>query len=401
MNLLKNKRKLSGGALTFAMFFALIVSMGIPGKVYAEESVSINDTTPMEYKVTQGGVTPSNGAVEWSKDSTSGVVTIKLKGNLLGMITIDEGGSYIFDANRYVIFPGVEGNGRQNNAIDGNWMLNEDYTLILKGDGKYYPGEDQTIYDLSSNGKEIYVENGMFIFEDEYSSGPSLFVNKAGDANVSVAYYLNDGTWNISTISSYTDGHAKSSYFSWNNPCKRYVVKQGAIGENDKNGLINMPDPLYIRYYPNPAQSSNPGNPGQGGQNPSNPPTNPPSNPTNPGGNTTTDVSGTNYHSDETVVVIITEGEKYVKNVLAQLEKAPVNGKVIIDTKDWYCFNRTLAEKVTSMKEVDVTVKYGYQGKKYEVTIPAGSDIVSLLDENGFVGFRYLDAVFGGRKITE
>lgn len=369
--------------------------MGIPGKVYAEESVSINDTTPMEYKVTQGGVTPSNGAVEWSKQGD--VVTIKLKGNLLGMITIDEGGSYIFDANRYVIFPGVEGNGRQNNAIDGNGMLNEDYTLILKGDGKYYPGNHQTIYDLSFSGKKIYVENGMFIFAEEDSSGPSLSVNKAGDANVSVAYYLNDGTWYIPTISSYTDGHAESSYSSGSNPCKRYVVKQGAIGENDKNGLINMPDPLYIRYYPNPAQPSNPGDSGQGGQNPSQQP----SNPTNPGGNTTTGVSGTNYHSDETVVVIITEGEKYVKNVLAQLEKAPVNGKVIIDTKDWYCFNRTLAEKVTSMKEVDVTVKYGYQGKKYEVTIPAGSDIVSLLDENGFVGFRYLDAVFGGRKITE
>lgn len=395
MNLLKNKRKLSGGALTFAMFFALIVSMGIPGKVYAEGSVSIDDTTPMEYKVTQEGVTPSNGAVEWSKQGD--VVTIKLKGNLLGMITIDEGGSYIFDANRYVIFPGVAGNGRQNNAIDGNWMLNEDYTLILKGDGKYYPGNDNTIYDLSFFGKKIYVENGMFIFAEENSSGPSLSVNKAGDANVSVAYYLNDGTWNIPTISSYTDGHAESSYSSGSNPCKRYVVKQGAIEDNDKNGLINMPDPLYIRYYPNPAQSSNPGDSGQGGQNPSEQP----SNPTNPGGNTTTDVSGTNYHSDETVVVIITEGEKYVKNVLAQLEKAPVNGKVIIDTKDWYCFNRTLAEKVTSMKEVDVTVKYGYQGKKYEVTIPAGSDIVSLLDENGFVGFRYLDAVFGGRKITE
>ena len=40
-------------------------------------------------------------------------------------------------------------------------------------------------------------------------------------------------------------------------------------------------------------------------------------------------------------------------------------------------------------------------GQKYEVTIPAGSDIVSLLDENGYVGFRYLDAVFGGKEITE
>ena len=86
---------------------------------------------------------------------------------------------------------------------------------------------------------------------------------------------------------------------------------------------------------------------------------------------------------------------------MEQLATVPTDGKVVIDTKDWYCFNRTMAEKVTNMKDVAVTIKYIYQGKRYEVTIPAGSDIVSLLGETGFVGFRYLDLVFGGREITE
>ena len=389
MNLLKNKRKLSGRALTFAMYIAIIVSMGIPGKVYAEGSVSINETTPMEYKVTQGGVTPSNGAVEWSKDSTSGVVTIKLKGNLLGMITIAEGGSYIFDANGHVIFPGVEGEGRQNNAIDGNYMLGDDIELTIRGNGTYYPGADNLIYLHSVNTKNLYIESGFFNNDDILAT--KIYVDKVGTDNACLFKV------NSSNSIEFTEEKTEINVRNYG----AFMVKQGTISEEDKAYVQHMPDPLGLRYYPNPTQSSNPGNPGQGGQNPSNPPTNPPSNPTNPGGNTTTGVSGTNYHSDETSVVIITEGEKYVKNVLAQLEKTPVNGKVIIDTKDWYCFNRTLAEKVTSMKEVDITVKYGYQGKKYEVTIPAGSDIVSLLDENGFVGFRYLDAVFGGRKITE
>ena len=379
------------------MFFALIVSMGIPGKVYAEESVSINETTPMEYKVTQGGVTPSNGAVEWSKQGD--VVTIKLKGNLLGMITIAQGGNYILDANTFAIYPGEE----FDNVIDGNFWLSDKFTLTLTGNGKYYAGELRFFYIPGSAHSEtkICVENGMFQ-NNQNDENTKVSVIRTGNTNVEVVYYSKDGNNNESfghkEITTYVDNrYGNSDSFR----CYRYMVKQEVINDDDRNGLKNMLDPLQLSYYPNPTQSSNPGNPGQGGQNPSNPPTNPPSNPTNPGGNTTTGVSGTNYHSDETVVVIITEGEKYVKNVLAQLEKAPVNGKVIIDTKDWYCFNRTLAEKVTSMKEVDVTVKYGYQGKKYEVTIPAGSDIVSLLDENGFVGFRYLDAVFGGRKITE
>ena len=382
------------------MFFALIVSMGIPGKVYAEESVSINDTTPMEYKVTQEGVTPSNGAVEWSKQGD--VVTIKLKGNLLGMITIDEGGSYIFDANGYVIFPGVEGNGGQNNAIDGNFLLGADIELTIRGNGTYYPGAHNLIYLHSGDTKNLYIESGFFNNDD--ISATKIYVDKVGTDNACL--------FKVNSPNSIEFTEEETEINVWNYGA--FMVKQGTISEEDKAYVQNMPDPLGLMYYPNPTQPSNPGDSGQGGQNPSQQPSNPgdsgqggqnpseqPSNPTNPGGNTTTGVSGTNYHSDETSVVIITEGEKYVKNVLAQLEKAPANGKVIIDTKDWYCFNRTLAEKVTSMKEVDVTVKYGYQGKKYEVTIPAGSNIVSLLNENGFVGFRYLDAVFGGREITE
>ena len=99
------------------------------------------------------------------------------------------------------------------------------------------------------------------------------------------------------------------------------------------------------------------------------------------------------------VVIVIPEGQKYTDDVIEQLSVVPTDGKVVIDTNDWYCFNRTLAEKVTNMKDVTVTIKYKYQGKRYEVVIPSGSDIVSLLDENGFVGFRYLDAKFGGREL--
>lgn len=115
--------------------------------------------------------------------------------------------------------------------------------------------------------------------------------------------------------------------------------------------------------------------------------------------NTTSD--NNEYEFVEPVIIVVPEGQKYVDDVMEQLATVPTDGKVVIDTKDWYCFNRTMAEKVTNMKDVTVTIKYKYQGKRYEVTIPAGSDVVSLLGETGFVGFRYLDLVFGGREITE
>ena len=148
----------------------------------------------------------------------------------------------------------------------------------------------------------------------------------------------------------------------------------------------------------------------QPGDNPNNQPGTNPSNPNNPneGGITPpisvdNSVGGYAGNGEEvaSVVIVITAGQKYVENVLEQLSAVPTDGKVVIDTEDWYCFNRTLAEKIVDRKDIAVTINYKYQGKKYEVTIPAGSDVVSLLDENGFVGFRYLDAVFGGREITE
>lgn len=40
-----------------------------------------------------------------------------------------------------------------------------------------------------------------------------------------------------------------------------------------------------------------------------------------------------------------------------------------------------------------VTVNYMYEGNSYVLTIPAGTDVDLLMDENGFGGFRYIEKV--------
>ncbi|MGN0376773.1 MAG: hypothetical protein ACI4ED_03980 [Suilimivivens sp.] len=54
-----------------------------------------------------------------------------------------------------------------------------------------------------------------------------------------------------------------------------------------------------------------------------------------------------------------------------------------------------LAEK----PDLNLTINYTYQHKKYTVTIPAGTDVMALLNEEGYCGFRYLDQQFGGKEI--
>lgn len=75
--------------------------------------------------------------------------------------------------------------------------------------------------------------------------------------------------------------------------------------------------------------------------------------------------------------------------------------EIMIETQRWVSFNRTVFEAMAMRPELSVTVRYRYNGRRYEVTIPAGAEVNDLTDENGFCGFRYLDQAFGGREITD
>lgn len=77
------------------------------------------------------------------------------------------------------------------------------------------------------------------------------------------------------------------------------------------------------------------------------------------------------------------------------------SGEAVIETERWISFNRTVLEEIAGKPQTALTIRYRYDGKQYEVTIPPGAEVNELADENGFCGFRYLDQVFGGREIAE
>ena len=91
---------------------------------------------------------------------------------------------------------------------------------------------------------------------------------------------------------------------------------------------------------------------------------------------------------------------KFNQNTVTSIRKAQNNETVTLDTNLWNSFHKDVFDALAERPDVSLTVKYRYEGKRYTVTIPSGSDVTSLPDANGYCGFRYLDATFGGSELT-
>ncbi len=400
----KTKRK-DGGVFLFSMMLALLVVIGMPMKVQAEETRTEgtiyyiwNDKVTLKK---DGTDVVSTGPVTVTKSGDTSTIT--LNANVLGCLWFMDGGNYVLNANHCAIYPkGLD------QAIDYYFSRgNDSLALKLTGNGIYFAGDLRIIYNPGSN-DTLEIESGMFVKESS-----DIWGNISNDytfSKIGEAIYIVTKD-NCSNEEQYKYDNSESLPTNINGS---FLVKQEAPTTSELNYFgIKMLNPEESFVYaptptPDPVQPGDtPSNPGDNSNNQSG---NNSSNPNGSGeGSTTPPISGDSSvggyagNGEEIVPVVIEvpAGQKYVENVLSQLDAVPEDGKVMINTEDWYCFNKTLAEKIADRKDVAVTITYKYQGKKYEVTIPAGSDIVSLLDENGFVGFRYLDAVFGGREITE
>ena len=90
---------------------------------------------------------------------------------------------------------------------------------------------------------------------------------------------------------------------------------------------------------------------------------------------------------------------KFNQNAAAAIRKAQNNETITLNAGIWSSFYKNVFESLAERTDVTLTVKYKYEGKRYTVTIPSGSDVTSLPDESGYCGFRYLDAKFGGSEL--
>ena len=96
--------------------------------------------------------------------------------------------------------------------------------------------------------------------------------------------------------------------------------------------------------------------------------------------------------------VPITAYYVFNKNTTEKIRKAGQGTTVKIETSKWISFHKMVIEALTERPDVTLEISFlseEYKGDRYVITIPAGSDLSNLIDENGFVGFLYLGGKYG------
>lgn len=77
------------------------------------------------------------------------------------------------------------------------------------------------------------------------------------------------------------------------------------------------------------------------------------------------------------------------------IRKAQPAEQVVVDTDRWISFDKRVLDAIKERADVSILIWYRDQGEEHQVLLPAGVDVSSLGDENGFCGFRYLNQIFG------
>ncbi|SCY48860.1 hypothetical protein SAMN02910292_01808 [Lachnospiraceae bacterium XBB2008] len=87
----------------------------------------------------------------------------------------------------------------------------------------------------------------------------------------------------------------------------------------------------------------------------------------------------------------------FAQNTINKIVKARQGETVVIDTSRWYSFPKSVFDALAARPDLTLTVNYlseGYKGDPMSFTIPAGTDVSTLPDANGFAGFTYLGGLF-------
>lgn len=76
------------------------------------------------------------------------------------------------------------------------------------------------------------------------------------------------------------------------------------------------------------------------------------------------------------------------------IRKAQPAEQVVVDTDRWISFDKRVLDAIKERADVSILIRYCDQGEEHQILLPAGVDVSSLGDENGFCGFRYLSRIF-------
>ncbi len=84
----------------------------------------------------------------------------------------------------------------------------------------------------------------------------------------------------------------------------------------------------------------------------------------------------------------------FLSDAADEIADAKENGTVTLDTTLWLSLNRSVVDALAARPDVTLKITYTQKGERKALEIPAGSDLSSLVDENGYIGFSRLAAQY-------
>lgn len=94
----------------------------------------------------------------------------------------------------------------------------------------------------------------------------------------------------------------------------------------------------------------------------------------------------------------ITPGQ-YKNAIISNVANVPANGAFNIITDQVACLDAGMISALSTRPDIDINIVFNYGGKQMKVTIPAGYDLNSLLDEFGYCGFLRLMSILGATEL--
>ncbi len=94
----------------------------------------------------------------------------------------------------------------------------------------------------------------------------------------------------------------------------------------------------------------------------------------------------------------ITPGQ-YKNAIISSVANVPANGAFNIITDQVACLDAGMIAALSARPDIDINIVFNYGGKQMKVTIPAGYDLNSLLDEFGYCGFLRLMSILGATEL--
>ena len=103
--------------------------------------------------------------------------------------------------------------------------------------------------------------------------------------------------------------------------------------------------------------------------------------------------------SEEYTVANVVKYAEIQKQTQQKIKNMERGGNCVVELDTYISFNRETFEALSKRPDVSLTVIYKWKGVKYKVTIPAGYNVLDLLNEDGYCGCLYLNAIFGSQVV--